>query len=150
MVTDCTSKDRLRLWIRLLRSSRAIENELRERLRREFDVTLPRFDVLAALHRQPDGMLMSELSRYLMVSNGNVTGIIDRLEADGQVVRARRDGDRRASIVRLTEQGRTEFEAMAGEHETWVDELLSTLVPDDVQKLSTVLHDFNLNWGTKA
>ncbi len=150
MVTDCTSKDRLRLWIRLLRSSRAIENELRERLRREFDVTLPRFDVLAALHREPDGMLMSELSRYLMVSNGNVTGIIDRLEADGQVVRARRDGDRRASIVRLTEKGRTEFEAMAGEHETWVAELLGTLVPDDVEKLSTVLHDFNLNWGTKA
>lgn len=150
MVTDCTSKDRLRLWIRLLRSSRAIENELRERLRREFDVTLPRFDVLAALHREPDGMLMSELSRYLMVSNGNVTGIIDRLEADGQVVRARRDGDRRASIVRLTEKGRTEFEAMAGKHETWVAELLGTLVPDDVEKLSTVLHDFNLNWGTKA
>lgn len=150
MVNGCDSKDRLRLWIRLLRSSRAIENELRERLRRRFDVTLPRFDVLAALHRAPDGMLMSELSRYLMVSNGNVTGIIDRLEADGQVVRARRDGDRRTSIVRLTEKGRTEFEAMAAVHETWVDELLGDLVADDVEKLSTVLHDFNLNWGTRV
>ena len=149
MVTACNSKDRLRLWIRLLRSSRAIENELRERLRRQFDVTLPRFDVLSALHRRQDGMLMSELSRYLMVSNGNVTGIIDRLEADGHVVRSRRDGDRRTSIVRLTDKGRAQFEAMAAVHETWVDELLSDLVPDDVEKLSSVLHDFNLNWGTR-
>lgn len=149
MVTACDSKDRLRLWIRLLRSSRAIENELRERLRRRFDVTLPRFDVLSALHRRQDGMLMSELSRYLMVSNGNVTGIIDRLEADGQVVRSRRDGDRRTSIVRLTDKGREQFEAMAAVHETWVDELLSGLVPDDVERLSAVLHDFNLNWGTR-
>ncbi len=149
MVNSCGSKDRLRLWIRLLRSSRAIENELRERLRREFEVTLPRFDVLSALHRAPDGMLMSELSRYLMVSNGNVTGIIDRLEADGQVVRAQRAGDRRTSIVRLTDKGRTEFEAMAAVHETWVDELLGELVPADVEKVSTVLHDFNLNWGTR-
>ncbi len=149
MVNSCGSKDRLRLWIRLLRSSRAIENELRERLRREFEVTLPRFDVLSALHRAPDGMLMSELSRYLMVSNGNVTGIIDRLEADGQVVRAQRAGDRRTSIVRLTDKGRTEFEAMAAVHEPWVDELLGELVPADVEKVSTVLHDFNLNWGTR-
>ncbi len=149
MVTTCNSKDRLRLWIRMLRSSRAIENELRERLRRRFDVTLPRFDVLSALHRAPDGMLMSELSRYLMVSNGNVTGIIDRLKADGQVVRTQRAGDRRTSIVRLTEKGRTVFKAMAAVHETWVDELLGDLMPADVEKVSKVLHDFNLNWGTR-
>ena len=149
MVTTPSSKDRLRLWIRMLRSSRAIENELRERLRREFNVTLPRFDVLSALYRQPDGMLMSELSRYLMVSNGNVTGIIDRLKADGQVVRTQRAGDRRTSIVRLTEKGRTEFKAMAAVHETWVDELLGDLMPADVEKVSNVLHDFNLNWGTR-
>lgn len=149
MVADCNSKDRLRLWIRMLRSSRAIENELRERLRREFDMTLPRFDVLSALHRKPDGMLMSELSRYLMVSNGNVTGIIDRLEADGQVVRAQRAGDRRTSIVRLTEKGRNEFEAMAAVHEGWVNELLGELMPADVETVSTVLHNFNLNWGTR-
>ncbi len=141
------SKARLRLWIRLLRSSRAIEGELRERLRRDFNVTLPRFDVLSALHRKPEGMLMSELSRYLMVSNGNVTGIVDRLVADGLVVRARRNGDRRTSIVRLTEKGRTDFERMAAVHETWVDELLGELVPADVEKLSSVLHDFNETRG---
>ncbi len=137
------SKDRLRLWLRLLRASRGIENELRDRLRREFAVTMPRFDVMAALHREPEGMLMSELSRYLMVSNGNVTGIIDRLVNDGQVVRRQRDGDRRTSIVQLTEQGRDEFERMAAVHENWVAELLGDLTPDQVNNLSGTLHEFN-------
>jgi len=72
------SKERLKLWIRLLRASRTIEAELRERLKKDFDTTLPRFDVMAALYRQADGMLMSDLSRFLLVSNGNVTGIVDR------------------------------------------------------------------------
>ena len=99
------SKERLRLWIRLLRASRTIEAELRERLKKEFDTTLPRFDVMAALYRVPEGMLMSDLSRFLLVSNGNVTGIVDRLVSEGLVARARRNGDRRTSMVRLTEAG---------------------------------------------
>ena len=81
------SKQRLRLWIRLLRTARAIEAELRERLRKEFAVTLPQFDVMATLSRKKDGMSMTELSRMLMVSNGNVTGIIDRLATEGLVLR---------------------------------------------------------------
>ncbi|RUW43836.1 MarR family transcriptional regulator, partial [Mesorhizobium sp. M1A.F.Ca.ET.072.01.1.1] len=80
-------KDRLRLWIRLLRASRTIEAELRERLKKEFDTTLPRFDVMAALYRSPEGMLMSDLSRFLLVSNGNITGIVDRLVSEGLVTR---------------------------------------------------------------
>src|SRR5690349_24650976 len=76
------SKQRLRLWIRILRAARAIEAEVRDRLRVNFDVTLPQFDVMAALERKPDGMTMTELSRFLMVSNGNVTGIIDRLRSE--------------------------------------------------------------------
>ena len=85
---DAPSKDRLRLWIRLLRAAHTIEAELREKLKSEFGSTLPRFDVMSALHRQPDGMLMTDLSRYLLVSNGNVTGIIDRLVSDGFVQRS--------------------------------------------------------------
>ena len=81
------SKEKLRLWIRLLRTSRIIEGELRDRLSQEFDTTLPRFDVMAALYRTPDGMLMSDLSRFLLVSNGNVTGIVDRLVSEGLVQR---------------------------------------------------------------
>ena len=97
-----SNKERLRLWIRLLRASRIVEGELRERLKGQFNSTLPRFDVMAALYREPNGMLMSDLSRFLLVSNGNVTGIVDRLVSDGFVVRAQREGDRRTSIVRLT------------------------------------------------
>lgn len=126
------SKQRLRLWLRLLRATRSIEAELRERLRETYDTTLPRFDVLAALHRAGDGLKMSELSRVLMVSNGNVTGIVDRLVADGLIERVPIPGDRRATLVRLTEEGRTRFEAMAAEHERWIDDMLVSLSDAEV------------------
>ncbi len=119
------SKEKLRLWIRLLRASRIIEGELRERLSKEFDTTLPRFDVMAALYRTPDGMLMSDLSRFLLVSNGNVTGIVDRLVSEGLVQRSQRNGDRRTSIVQLTRTGKDTFRTMAAAHERWVGELLA-------------------------
>ena len=139
---ETDSKARLRLWLRLLRTQRAIEAELRERLRVDFGVTLPRFDVMAALHRNDEGMIMSELSRFLMVSNGNVTGIIDRLEADGQVERARRRGDRRSTVVRLTRKGRAAFERMAAVHETWVDDLLGGFSGRDAARLTAQLDRF--------
>jgi DNA-binding MarR family transcriptional regulator len=141
---DPSSKARLRLWLRLLQSTRKIETELRERLRVNFSVTLPRFDVLAALYRKPEGMLMSELSRFLMVSNGNVTGIIDRLVADGMVARAQRDGDRRTSIVKLTNKGVLDFELMALAHEEWVSELLAEFSSKDAESLSTMLEGIRL------
>ena len=119
------SKQRLRLWIRILRAARAIEAEVRDRLRVNFDVTLPQFDVMAALERKPDGMTMTELSRFLMVSNGNVTGIIDRLVTDKLVVRQAPANDRRAIIVKLTARGLKDFAAMAKAHQGWVDNLLS-------------------------
>jgi len=135
------SKDKLRLWIRLLRASRTIESELRERLARKFDTTLPRFDVMAALYRTPEGMLMSDLSRFLLVSNGNVTGIID-----GLVQRAQRNGDRRTSIVRLTRTGHAAFKKMAAAHERWVDELLADVSKGDAQRLTSMLKTFRSNW----
>jgi len=140
------TKDRLRLWIRLLRTSRIIEGELRERLKGEFNSTLPRFDVMSALHRQPDGMLMSDLSRFLLVSNGNITGIVDRLAGDGFVARTRRDGDRRTSMVRLTEAGVTEFRRMAAAHEAWVDELLDGVSASDTRALAAMLKNFRSEW----
>jgi len=139
-------KDRLRLWIRLLRASRTIEAELRERLKKEFDTTLPRFDVMAALYRSPEGMLMSDLSRFLLVSNGNVTGIVDRLVSEGLVTRARRNGDRRTSMVRLTEEGSRSFAAIAAAHESWVGELLGTVSEDEARRLTGMLKSFRSNW----
>ena len=130
-----TSKARLRLWIQLLRNSRSIETEIRNRLRRDFSETLPRFDVMAALYRNPDGIMMSGLSRALVVSNGNVTGIVDRLVKDGMAERSQREGDRRTWIIHLTPKGKSHFEEMADHHEAWIDELLGNVDPDHVETL---------------
>jgi DNA-binding MarR family transcriptional regulator len=117
---------RLRLWVRLLRAARPIEAELRRRLAREFGVTLPKFDVMAALARREAGMTMTEVSRLLMVSNGNVTGLVDRLVAEGLVMRIANEKDRRATFVRLTNKGLRLFETMAAAHERWVNEILAS------------------------
>lgn len=128
------TKQRLRVWIRLLRATRAIEAELRERLRVRFAMTLPQFDVMAALYREERGMTMTELSRRLMVSNGNVTGIIDRLVAEAYVLRQAAE-DRRSFIVRLTPKGAARFAAVADAHEQWVDQLLSDFDEKEMQML---------------
>lgn len=138
--------ERLKLWIRILRVQRLIEGQLRERLKTEFDTTLPRFDVMAALYRQPSGMLMSDLSRYLLVSNGNVTGIVDRLVADGHLARSQREGDRRTSIVSLTPSGVAFFEKMASAHEGWINRLLGDIGEEDARHLAGILRSFRSNW----
>ena len=143
---EADSKARLRLWIRLFRATHLIESVARERLKSQFKVTLPRFDVLAALYRQPDGMLMSEISRYLMVSNGNITVIVDRLVADGFVVRSQRNGDRRTSFISLTRKGRAFFAEMAATHEKWIDELLGGLSARDADELAAKLKVFQSEW----
>ena len=135
------SKERLRLWLRLLAVQREIENEVRERLRVEHDTTLPRFDVLAALDRSEAGLKMSELSGELRVSNGNVTGIVDRLVNDGLIMRAPVPGDRRAMTVRLTQKGREVFAGMAEAHEGWIDELLGAAGADEAAALAGRLHE---------
>ena len=116
---------KLRLWVRMLRAVRVVEVELRRRLRAEFGETLPRFDVMAALARAKIGMTMTEVSRHLMVSNGNVTGIIDRLVTEGLVVRISDAQDRRATLVRLTPKGLRHFARMAQAHEGWVNDILA-------------------------
>lgn len=128
-------KQRLRLWIRLLRTTRAIEADLRERLRVQFSMTLPQFDVMAALYREETGMSMTELSRRLMVSNGNVTGIIDRLVAEQYVLRQAPEEDRRSFIVRLTPKGAARFAAVAAAHEEWVNKLLADFDADEMEML---------------
>lgn len=140
---DAGPKSRLRLWLKLLKTTRRIEAELRERLRVEFATTLPRFDVMAALNRHPEGLKMSELSGVLRVSNGNVTGIVDRLVEDGFAQRVAVAGDRRASRVVLTGAGQGEFTAQAAAHEAWIAEMLAGLAPEAtpgfIAALETVL-----------
>jgi DNA-binding MarR family transcriptional regulator len=141
-----SDKARLRLWLRLLRVTRMIEGELRERLKARFGTTLPRFDVMAALSRAPGGMMMSEVSRFLLVSNGNVTGIVERLVADGLVERTAREGDRRASVVQLTARGRAAFDEMARAHAGWIEELLGGIDSADAETVAGTLAAFRSRW----
>jgi DNA-binding MarR family transcriptional regulator len=133
------SKRRLRLWLRLYGATSVIEREMRRFLRRRFATTLPRFDLMAALDRAPDGLTMGELSRRLMVSGGNVTSIVGGLERDGLVRRRQPASDRRTSYVALTEPGRAAFAAMAHAHEQWINELLADVADDDVDALTDLL-----------
>jgi DNA-binding MarR family transcriptional regulator len=129
----------LKLWLRMLASTTQIEAEIRKRLRERFDISLARFDYMAQLFRYKDGLKMRVLSRYLMVTGGNVTGLTDELEREGVVVRESLPDDRRAWIVRLTPKGRRSFEAMAQEHEQWILELFAGIDAKTVQQLHTHL-----------
>lgn len=117
----------LRLWLRLLSCGNIISGHIRRRLREDFQVTLPRFDVMAQLHRCPDGLRLGELSQRLMVTGGNLTGVIDALLRDGMVSREQVPSDRRSAVVRLTKAGERAFSRMAEAHETWLQELFAGL-----------------------
>jgi DNA-binding MarR family transcriptional regulator len=125
----------LKLWLRMLASTTQIEAEIRKRLREHFDISLARFDYMAQLFRYREGLQMRVLSRYLMVTGGNVTGLTDELEREGVVQRSPSPEDRRAWIVSLTPKGRRSFEAMAKAHEEWLLELFGGLDEKAVQQL---------------
>ena len=126
-LTGPDDHDDLRLWLRLLTCCNLIEGDIRGRLRTEYETTLPRFDLMAQLHRAPEGMKMSELSRHMMVTNGNITGITDQLEKEGLVMRTKMETDRRSSVLKLTPQGRRVFARMARAHESWVKGMFNDL-----------------------
>lgn len=125
----------VKVWLRLLACSTEIEQYIRQRLRARFGTTLPRFDYLAQLERHPDGLRMNALSRYLMVTGGNVTGLTDQLVKDGLVERLDDLEDRRSYRVTLTPQGRADFARMAAEHEQWLTELFGGLPGADKDAL---------------
>ena len=131
--------DALRLWLRMLTCTQLIEQRVRGRLREKFETTLPRFDLMAQLERSPDGLKMNELSRRMMVTGGNVTGITDQLEAEGLVERSAVANDRRALCIRLTEAGRAAFADMAAVHEGWIVDALAALSVREVATLHTLL-----------
>ena len=133
------SKEAIRTWLRLLSCESVIERELRSQFRASFSITLPQFDVLSELERASKPMTMSELSRELMVSNGNVTGVIDRLEKSGLVTRTRAEHDRRVQFIALTTVGRKRFDEMARRHEEWLNGLLAELSVEDMTTLQRLL-----------
>jgi DNA-binding MarR family transcriptional regulator len=131
--------DELRLLLRLLSSTTVIEGILRTRLRKKFDVTAARFDLMAQLDRLPNGMNLSDISEKMMVSNGNVTGLVDRLVETGHIDRRTSIYDGRVKVIRLTKVGRAEFRKMATAHKKWVAEIFSDLEAKDVRELMRLL-----------
>lgn len=129
----------LRVWMRLLTCASLVETQVRQRLRSQFDTTLPRFGLMAQLERYPDGLRMGELSRRMMVTGGNVTTITDQLVNEGLVIRDDNPGDRRAYMVKLTEKGRAVFDNMAKAHESWVIDMFGQLGDNDKQRLYGLL-----------
>lgn len=124
-----------KIWLRLLACSTQIEQQIRQLLRTRFATTLPRFDYLAQLDRHPDGLRMNVLSRYLMVTGGNVTGLTDQLVKEGLVQRIDDPEDRRSWRVSLTDKGRAEFAVMAAEHEKWLTDMFKGLAPGSKEAL---------------
>ncbi|HXJ50828.1 MAG TPA: MarR family transcriptional regulator [Burkholderiales bacterium] len=129
----------LRIWLRLLTCTQLIERRVRSRLRARFATTLPRFDLMAQLERHAEGLKMSELSRLLMVTGGNVTAIVDQLEKEGLVERLEEPADRRAFRISLTRAGEKSFAEMARAHEAWVVELLAGMSRRDQDELLKLL-----------
>ena len=132
-------KTELRLWLRIFTCKMLIEGEVRRRLRDSFDVTLPRFDLMAQLDRTPNGMTLGELSQRMMVTNGNVTGLVDRLVAQKLIDRRPSPTDRRAQIVSLTAEGRKAFRAMARANGNWIAEIFADLTPGEIEILMRLL-----------
>ena len=129
----------LRLWLRLLTCTHLIENNVRKALAAQFKTTLPRFDLMAQLERAPQGLQMGELSRRMLVTGGNITGIVDQLERAGLIVRTEDPGDRRVYLVKLTKEGRRQFAHMAIEHESWIVQLFAGIPKREQRTLSESL-----------
>ena len=130
----------LRLWLKLLSTTQLIENNIREQLRVTFDITLPRFDLMAQLHRHPEGLSMSSLAEMMMVSGGNVTAIVKQLEQDKLVSRTPQQKDNRSFIVKLSAKGTKLFEEMAPTHEKWIIELTEGL---DKKKINSLINSLD-------
>jgi DNA-binding MarR family transcriptional regulator len=137
-LTDDTHES-LRLWLRLLTCTHLIENNVRKALAAQFKTTLPRFDLMAQLERAPGGLQMGELSRRMLVTGGNITGIVDQLERAGLIVRTEDPGDRRVYLVKLTKEGRRQFAHMAIEHESWIVQLFADIPKREQRTLNESL-----------
>jgi DNA-binding MarR family transcriptional regulator len=140
----------LRLWLRMLACTNLIENHVRAKLRSDFDITLPRFDLMSQLERSPQGLKMGELSKRMMVTGGNVTGITDQLVREGLVVREDSPKDRRAYIVKLTAEGRRSFRRMAEAHEDWMVALFSGMDEKQRDQLYDLLAELKSSAGKVA
>lgn len=134
-----SSRDAVRLWLRLLSCTMVIEKRIKRGFADQFATTLPRFDILAALDRADAGLSMGALGRALLVSNGNITGLIQTLVRDGDVEMATAPGDRRTAVVTLTEIGRARFNTMAKAHHGWIEALFAGVSQTETAQMLALL-----------
>lgn len=139
-INDSSSED-LRLVLRLAAFNNLIQNELRNRLRLQFDMTAPRYDLLAQLSTEAQGLKMGELSDRLMVSNGNITAISLQLEKAGLISRTTNRQDRRSTFIKMTAKGKKIFTKMETAYNQWIEELLSELSKQSKERLYSSLDD---------
>ncbi|MFT5349692.1 MAG: DNA-binding MarR family transcriptional regulator [Planctomycetota bacterium] len=133
------AKEALRLWLRLLACKSMLAQHVRSKLREEFGITLPQFDVLAELDYVGKPLTMTELSNQLMVSNGNITGVVGRLVRDDYVERLLSPTDRRIQLITLSEKGKKAFKQMALQHEQWIAQAFDELTVDEIQQITEQL-----------
>ena len=138
------------LWLRLLTCSTVIEKRVRRRFEERFQTTLPRFDVMAALDRAPDGLTMGQLSHKLLVSNGNVTAVVRQLSGQGLLSTTPAADDRRTSIVALTQEGRSHFAELAEAHHGWVEAMLAGMPADRQKLLFELLAELKVSIGSEV
>lgn len=142
-VTSGNERSVLRTWLRMLACTNIIEARVRGSLREQFNTTLPRFDVLAQLDASsadaPRGLTMSELSRRLMVTNGNLTGLVDRLVREGLVASVVSPPDRRAQMVSLTAAGKRALDSMTPAHAEWIADMFDGLSDTERRQLYALL-----------
>lgn len=131
----------IRVWLRLLSCTMILEKRVRRNFVDEFTTTLPRFDVMAALNRYPEGLRMGDLSRTLLVSNGNVTAIVRQLVEQGLVHTEADPHDRRSFIASLTPQGQSQFDQLAKAHHGWVTKAMADFPVEKQQQLFALLED---------
>ena len=136
---DAGQHEAVRLWLRLLSCTMVVEKRIKRGLADQFKTTLPRFDVLAALDRNDQGLSMGALGRALLVSNGNITGLVQTLIREGDVELAAAPGDRRTAIVTLTDAGRSRFRGMAATHHGWIESMFAGLPPKEKADLLGLL-----------
>lgn len=129
----------LRIWLRMLTCTAMTEALIRARLHAQFATTLPRFDVLAALDAAGAELTMGALSARLMVTSGNVTGLINAMEKDGLVVRRLHPADRRSTLIGVTDAGRRLFARMAPAHAQWIEQAMAGLDRREAAQLWEVL-----------
>ena len=128
-----------RTWLSLVRCFSSIERVLMQHFADEYNSSLPRYDVLTALALSPGGLTMGELASMLMVTKGNITGVVRRLKTDGLVRKVTSKVDRRVQSVTISAKGKRLWDKMHADYDRIISEILSGQSNKDLRALARFL-----------